>query len=146
MSREEMYIEWIKLIGQCVQSGKSITEWCKEHGVRESRYHYWLKRVHKTLRTLKDICAAIESSGILPIGENAETIPSSTGSISGLMRVNLRSPVSSAPMCVDADGILPGAGSVPAMSVCIGAARCEVYNGADTGTIERAFAVLAKIC
>ena len=37
-------------------------------------------------------------------------------------------------------------GAMPAMSVRIGMAECEIYNGADPGVIECALSALGKIC
>jgi len=33
----------------------------------------------------------------------------------------------------------------PAMSVCIGDAECEIYNGADIDVVERVLLTLGKI-
>ncbi|TCO68512.1 IS66 family insertion sequence element accessory protein TnpA [Marinisporobacter balticus] len=37
--------EWAKRIEDCRKSGMSINAWCKQHGLKDSTYHYWVKRL-----------------------------------------------------------------------------------------------------
>ena len=142
---DEKFAEWAKLIGQCMQSGKPIAHWCKENGVSNERYRYWLKRLHCTIESLKNVSIVIEESGILPIGDNAVAVSAATDSMPEIVQVDLRKP--SAMLVGDAtEGIRMVAESTPTMSIHIGEARCDIYHGADSDTIERALLTLAKIC
>jgi len=146
-THEEKFAEWTKLIGQCIQSGKPIAQWCKENGICSERYHYWLKRVNCTIESLKDVSIAIETSDIMPVGDSAVAVSAATDAIPGLVQVNLRKPAAMS-VLDDAEGIytIAGSGSAPAMSIHIGAAYCNIYNGADNDTIECALRALTKTC
>jgi hypothetical protein len=140
---DEKLAEWAKAIGQCIQSGKPVSQWCKENGVRSSKYYYWQNRVYGTMESLG---MALGPSVPIAIGDSAAAIPSVTGAMAGLVRVDLRKPSAA---IADGEGASPTnvpSVPVPAMGVSIGAARCEIYNGADASTIDRALAALAKAC
>jgi len=145
-THDEKFAEWTKLIGQCIQSGEPIAQWCKENGVSNSRFHYWQKRVYSTIESLKSASMAMEASGILPVGDSAVEVPAATGSMPGLVQVNLRRSAATNLAGDNTEGACAATGPTLVMSVRIGEACCDIYNGADSGAIERTLAALTKIC
>lgn len=72
---------WARIISECMDSGLSIRRWCRENGIKEKTYHYWLRKLR-----LKQA----ESELPTPAGSNipapvfAEiTVPGNTGHMSG---------------------------------------------------------------
>lgn len=41
--------EWAEIIETQQKSGLGIKEFCREHGVTESRYYYWRNRIYGTI-------------------------------------------------------------------------------------------------
>ena len=37
--------EWIQIIGECQRSGLSNKEYCRQHGISEKSYYYWLRKL-----------------------------------------------------------------------------------------------------
>jgi hypothetical protein len=138
MRHEEKFAAWTKLISQCIQSGKPVKAWCRENGVDYGRYRYWLKLAQMTIASLRDVCMEIGPSGLFPIGEEAEAIAPATDGLPGLVRVSMQGRATAT-----WGGIGAQAAAAPAMSIRVGTSVCEIYNGADAGTIESALRALA---
>lgn len=40
--------EWLNLVGQWKNSGKRMTEWCREHQIPKTSFRYWLPKKKKS--------------------------------------------------------------------------------------------------
>jgi len=133
VKREVKFAEWTRLIHECVSSGKTIKAWCEENGISRRMYSYWQRRIREEMVgsvVLGNACVP----GIVPAGNDhfaSLTVRSDTPAFS---KVPLAAPPSSMKT-----------GSF-AMSVRIGLAECEIYNGADTDVIERTILTIMKTC
>jgi|LSQX01.3.fsa_nt_gb transposase-like protein len=54
--------EWKSIILACRSSGQSVRTWCREHGIKESSYYYWLKEIRHELLILRN-----EESSLTPV-------------------------------------------------------------------------------
>ncbi|NNA37683.1 hypothetical protein HBO97_24595, partial [Pseudomonas lundensis] len=46
--QHEILVEkWRKVIAERMQSGMSVRPWCKERGMSEGQYYYWLKVIRE---------------------------------------------------------------------------------------------------
>ncbi|MCR1900307.1 helix-turn-helix domain containing protein [Irregularibacter muris] len=46
--QHEMLVEkWRKIIAERMQSGMPVKPWCKERGISEGQYYYWLKVIRE---------------------------------------------------------------------------------------------------
>ena len=122
--------EWARLLEQQAESGMPVKDWCEEQGIKRDRYNYWQKR----LQTVSLICAATLDGGMVP------------------MRGNINGPEIEVTDMAHSFVKIPNPGfpreasdGLPAMSVRVGRAECEIYNGADAYVIERALLALGKI-
>lgn len=43
------YANWMKIIQECRNSGIPVARWCKQNGVKESSYYYYLKRIRERI-------------------------------------------------------------------------------------------------
>ena len=39
--------KWIPLIKECQDSGISVKTWCRQNGLSESAYYYWLNKIRR---------------------------------------------------------------------------------------------------
>ena len=37
--------QWMQIIGECQRSGLSNKEYCRQHGISEKSYYYWLRKL-----------------------------------------------------------------------------------------------------
>ena len=125
--------EWEKLLEERVRSGKTINAWCKEQGIPRSMYFYWQRRVRES--AVKN-ATIIDSEIIVPIAKTE------TMAVTGVAF----SDTSKAFVKIPNPNYSNLSGAVPAMSVRIGMADCEIYNGADPDVIEHTLLALGKIC
>jgi transposase-like protein len=58
-------------IAQCVASGKSVAQYCKEHNLNAATYYYWCKK----LNTPKSVGGFIEVSNKHPAGSVEVSLP-----------------------------------------------------------------------
>jgi hypothetical protein len=128
MKNKVKLVEWTRLIQQRSESGKTVKAWCEEQGIRLRQYNYWLRRVRE---------AAVKKAAA---GDYTDTTAAPASGIS------IALPVVPPGMKEFARIELARPALMPAMSIRIGVAECEVYNGADPNVIERAFSALVKIC
>jgi len=119
--------EWTRLIQQRSESGKTVKAWCEEHGICRRQYNYWLKRVREA--AVKDAAMGNADTTFVLAANAAASMPIAPSSVKEFARIDLARPA-----------------LTPAMSVRIGAAECEIYNGADTNVIDSAILALVKIC
>jgi len=130
MKREIKLLEWTRLIVQRIESGKTVEEFCDEHGLNKRCYSYWQNRVSEA--TLKN--AVTFSDGIAPMMNSM--------AVHGIEVTNTAEPFVKIP---NPGFPRPARDDMAAMSVRIGRAECEIYNGADAYVIERALLTLVKI-
>lgn len=108
--------EWAQMVSQCRNSGKTVSAWCREHGVSTKTYYYRLRR----------LCEAIPEptgSDSLPL-PSGETEPLFT-EVTPTERTNRGS---------------------AAINIRMGNTEVEIHNGADVVTIEAALRTLSRIC
>ncbi|WZL72012.1 hypothetical protein QBE52_12975 [Clostridiaceae bacterium 35-E11] len=48
--------EWTQRISDCRKSGMSIKQWCNQQGLKDSTYHYWVKRLKTFHNQDKVVC------------------------------------------------------------------------------------------
>ena len=68
--------EWTARIRECSNSGLTTKRWCKDNGVAEGSYYYWLKRVR--VAACEALPVKQKSVKIVPVNLSSETIKSST--------------------------------------------------------------------
>ena len=52
--------EWRRLIHERQESGQSVRAWCRQNGIRENSYYYWLRIIRE-----EALCEAENRSGVL---------------------------------------------------------------------------------
>lgn len=45
IQHEALLTEWKQIITTCRGSGLTISQWCRQNNVKESRYYYWLREI-----------------------------------------------------------------------------------------------------
>jgi hypothetical protein len=119
--KEEYRIrQWSVVVAECQRSGMPVRAWCESQGISRSTYNFWQRRVRE---------AAL--AGVPAVREPAEGVVPADAAPTQFVRISPEGPT---PAC----GV--------AMAVRIGAAECEIMNGADVDVIERAILALGKIC
>jgi hypothetical protein len=131
VKRELRIAEWAQLLQQRAESGKTINAWCEEQGIPRSMYFYWQRCVRKeAVKNAAQFHASTDAlatiSGGLALAPMVPGVPPTFAKITK-------------------PTVSPPCGAMPAMSIRIGIAECEIYNGADPGVIESALSALAKI-
>ena len=44
--------EWAEMVGECRNSGKTVLQWCSEHGINSKTYYYRLRQVCNAIPAL----------------------------------------------------------------------------------------------
>ena len=57
---------WSEMVRQRNESGLSVSQWCRQNGVKQKTYYYRLKRVRKAL------CGEVEKHEIVPVSTEPE--------------------------------------------------------------------------
>ncbi|MCM1566835.1 MULTISPECIES: IS66 family insertion sequence element accessory protein TnpA [unclassified Dehalobacter] len=115
-TRQYRLNQWAQRIRECRSSGQKIADWCAEHGLSETTYFYWLKRVRE---------AACEALPAL----NAEKNP--------IVPVNIAFPV--------ADADHKRQDSSADIVVSLGAVSLEIHNSAAPALIENTLRALQNV-
>ena len=134
VKREVKFAEWTKLIHECASSGKTIKAWCEENNVSRREYNYWQRRIREEVVNSVVLSKACVP-GIMPAGSDPAAPITIRPDAPTFAKIPLTAASHSSPMNV----------AEPAMSVCIGDAECEIYNGADIDVVERVLLTLGKI-
>ena len=132
LKREMKFAEWTKLIHQCASSGKTIKAWCEENGIPRRKYNYWQRRIREEV-----VSSVVLSNACVPGIIPADTAVSTPTMIRPDAPAFAKIPLASSTAQMETTAI--------AMSVCIGDAECEIYNGADIDIVERTILTLGKI-
>lgn len=53
--------QWAQIIRECQSSGVSNTEYCRQHGISEKTYYYWMRKLQKEAIDSKPQLAALEN-------------------------------------------------------------------------------------
>lgn len=59
--------QWEQIVSQCRDSGLSVRQWCREHGVNISSYYKWQRKVYAMAQAQQEIQFA-EVTPERPIG------------------------------------------------------------------------------
>ena len=51
-------LEWSKRVEECRNSGQTVVEWCREHGIPTSTYFVWQRKVFKAVASRREVCFA----------------------------------------------------------------------------------------
>lgn len=108
--------EWVQMVSQCRNSGKTVLSWCAENGITTKTYYYRLKRV----------CEAVPEEAKpakLPLTSNEEK--PTFAEITPAGRWGKRE---------------------AAVTVRFGNAEIDIHNGAEPEVIEVALRLLSRIC
>ena len=71
VSEEVRLQQWMAIIKECRDSGEPVSVWCKNHGVSEASYYYYLKKI----RTKACEMIPVETtSSFVPIAVTNESI------------------------------------------------------------------------
>ena len=135
-------VEWTHLVEERAASGKSVTAWCEEQGIARRIFYYWRQRVREAavegaIMTCQGMAPPPGVEGYPPF----PVIESATPEFARIKVEGICTGATPGPARAGAKG----ASCVPAMSIRIGMAECEVYNGADTDIVERALLTLGKL-
>ena len=53
IQHEALLTEWKQIITTCRGSGLTISKWCRQNNVKESRYYYWLREIRNEALALR---------------------------------------------------------------------------------------------
>ena len=74
--------DWQGRILECQQSGKTVREWCEEHGISQTVYYWWLRRLREEMLSGEQHVVPIATrspQGIrITAGEISATLPEDT--------------------------------------------------------------------
>lgn len=56
VNQNNRLMEWSKLVEDCRNSGLTVAEWCKEHGIATSTYFVWQRKVFKAVASRQEVC------------------------------------------------------------------------------------------
>lgn len=56
--------QWRKIIADCQDSGMAVYKWCKQNGIKEQSYYYYLKKLRK--QELKSIPVSLPQPAEAP--------------------------------------------------------------------------------
>lgn len=116
LNRSGRLREWAEMVGQCRNSGMTVSAWCAEQGISPKTYYYRLKRVCEAI-------PEVTRPGYLSLPQG-ETQP-------------MFAEVTAAGRCSRRDR---------AITVRFGCAEIDIHNGAEPGIIEAALRALSIIC
>ena len=108
--------EWVQMVSQCRNSGKTVSAWCAKNGINTKTYYYRLKRV----------CEAIPEEtkpAGLPLPREA-----------------------SEPAFTEVTPVGQHAVRDAVIIVRFGGAEMVIHNGAESSVIEAALRALSRIC
>lgn len=80
--------QWMKLIKEYQNSGLSVKAWCRQNGVKESAYYYWLKKIRK------EACAqlpAVQPKGQKPVEFAKLQVDTGTSGVGATVTIHLPS-------------------------------------------------------
>jgi hypothetical protein len=116
VKRELKLAEWTRLIHECASSGKTIKAWCEENGIARRKYNYWQRRVREEV-----VSSVVLSNALVPGIGPANADPSAPVTFRPNAPAFAKIPITTPPKET----------AVLVMSVSIGDAEVEIYEGAD---------------
>ena len=117
-SHEARLSLWIERIRACKSSGLSVKEWCKQNGLTDKNYYYWMRKIKR------------EAFETLQEQASAEEIPFQEKTV--FSKISL--PVS----YTESNGT--------AAVLHINGIRIEIQNGASTNTIHALLSTVQTLC
>lgn len=57
-NRQQRLAEWSRRVEACRNSGKSVGQWCEEHGIAVSTYFCWQRKVFEALKEVREVTFA----------------------------------------------------------------------------------------
>ena len=78
VTQEYRMNQWMDVIRQCRDSGKSVTSWCAENDINPKKYYYWLRKIRAA--ACKALPAINNEGSIVPleIDETSLSIPNTS--------------------------------------------------------------------
>ena len=74
--------EWRRLIHERQESGQSVRAWCRQNGIRENSYYYWLRIIREeALRETENRSSALVRVEPEKLAAETESSRSSSGGI-----------------------------------------------------------------
>ncbi len=117
-SHEARLSLWIERIRACKSSGLSVKEWCKQNGLTDKNYYYWMRKIKR------------EAFETLQEQASAEDIPFQENTV--FSKISL--PVS----YTESTGT--------AAILHINGIRIEIQNGASANTIHALLSTVQTLC
>ncbi len=62
--------EWAQIISQCLSSGMSNREFCRQNGIPEKKFYYWLRKLREKSTEGEIILCRVESESSQSAGYN----------------------------------------------------------------------------
>ena len=75
--------QWVQIIRECQRSGLSNKEYCRQHGISEKSYYYWLRKLRNAAaeglpQIVEVASAAVEDKVYIRIRGAELTLPAGT--------------------------------------------------------------------
>lgn len=131
VKRKYKLTEWTRLIQECASSGKTIKEWCEENRISKRMYYYWQRRVREEVVS-SIVLSNAPVPGIAPANADPSAPVMFRSDVGAFAKIPLSEPLQAETCAI-------------VMSVNIGDAECEIYEGADIDIVERVLLTLGKI-
>ena len=116
ITQDFRFEEWKRQVEECQSSGKSVSAWCEENGLKPKTYYYRLNKVRDA------VCRE------LTIIKSQEIKPSDS------------------PAFAEVSIKRTGSKNEPAITLRIGSAEVDIHNGAETAVIENTLRMLKELC
>jgi transposase-like protein len=116
VTQDFRFEEWKRQVEECQSSGKSVSAWCEENGLKPKTYYYRLNKVRdRVCRELSEV-------------KSQEIKTSSNPSFA---EVSIKRTVSR---------------NGPAITLRLGSAEVDIHNGAEAAVIENTLQILRELC
>ncbi len=108
--------EWKRQVEECQSSGKSVSAWCEENGIKPKTYYYRLNKVRDS------VCRE------LSIIKNQDIKPSSNPEFAEVTIPKSRNKIE------------------PAITLRLGSDEVDIHNGAEASLIQNTLRILRELC
>lgn len=61
--------KWTSIIQECSTSGLPVRQWCRQNGILEGSYYYWLRKIR--LKTLESLPTVTTGNTMQPVSQNS---------------------------------------------------------------------------
>ena len=88
IQHEALLTEWKQIITTCRGSGLTISKWCRQNNVKESRYYYWLREIRNEALALRAPAVNQSVFAEVTVPALASGRPSNKSDVCAVIRIN----------------------------------------------------------